>query len=287
MFGLFLYKYVPMKNKLVSAALLLSVSLMAQEPKIEKLWTTDSSLKVPESVLFDAQRKILFVSNIDGQPTGKDGKGSIGQINLDGKIIETEWVKGLNAPKGMGIDKNLLYVADISDVVVIDIKQKTIIKRIPVPDAIFLNDISIDKNGVVYVSDSRAGKVHKISHGNVFLLVDKLQNPNGLLAIKDGLLILDKGSLLKLRSDGQLSMLTDGMDPATDGIAMTKENEYIVSCWGGIMYYVHANGSKTTLLDTRTDKLNSADIGYDAKKKIIYVPTFYGNTVSAYQLSNN
>ncbi|MBW0176342.1 ATP/GTP-binding protein [Sediminibacterium sp.] len=273
-----------MKKQLLIPALLLSASLFAQEPKLEKIWTTDSLLKVPESVLFDAENKVLYVSNIDGQPGGRDGKGAVGKVGLDGKIIAAEWISGLNAPKGMGLYKNKLYVSDLNEVVVIDIKKGTITEKIIVPDAVFLNDITIDNKGTIYVSDSRTFKVHKIENGTVFLLVDKLQGPNGLLAIKDGLLILDRGSLLKMTNDGQLSKLADGMDPATDGIEMVKEKEYIVSCWGGIVYYVYANGNKTTLLDTRNEKMNSADIGYDTKKKIVYVPTFYRNTVTAYQL---
>ncbi len=273
-----------MKKHLLIAALLFSTHLLAQEPRLEKLWATDSLLKVPESVLYDERNKVLYVSNIDGQPAEKDGKGSIGKLSLDGKIIQVEWITGLNAPKGMALYKNKLYVTDLTEVIVIDIKKGSIIEKIPVPDAVFLNDISIDKNGIIYVSDSETAKVHKIEQGTVFLLVDKLQRPNGLLAIKDGLLILDRGSLLKMTNTGQLSKLADGMDPATDGIERVKENEYIVSCWGGVIYYLHANGSKTVLSDTRNDKINSADIGYDAKRKIVYVPTFYRNTVVAYQL---
>ena len=273
-----------MKTYLLAAILCISSQLPAQEPRLEKIWTTDSLLKVPESVLYDAVNKVLYVSNIDGQPAEKDGKGSIGKVGLDGRIIQAAWISGLNAPKGMGLYKDKLYVADLTEVVVIDIKKGSITDKIPVADAVFLNDISIDNQGVVYVSDSRSAKVHKIENGNVMLLVEKLQGPNGLLAIKDGLLILDRGSLLKMTKDGQLSKLADGMDPGTDGIEMVKENEYIVSCWAGVMYYVRTNGNKTTLLDTRNDKINSADIGYDSKRKIVYVPTFYRNTVTAYQL---
>ncbi|TDO28075.1 SMP-30/gluconolactonase/LRE family protein [Sediminibacterium goheungense] len=273
-----------MKKYILAAMGMLPIILSAQSPTLEKIWSTDSVLKVPESVLADAANQILYVSNIDGQPAEKDGKGSIGKIGLDGKIIQTEWVKGLNAPKGMGMFKGKLYVADLTEVVVIDIKKGTILEKITVPDAVFLNDISIDKKGVIYVSDSRTYKVHKIENGNVFLLIDKLQGPNGLLVTKDGLLILDKGRLLKMRTDGQLAKLADGMDPSTDGIEMVRENEYVVSCWSGIVYYIHSNGYKTTLIDSRNEKINSADIGYDEKRKIIYVPTFYGNTVSAYRL---
>ncbi len=256
----------------------------AQNHTLVKLWETDTLLKTPESVLFDAKEKILYVSNIDGGPAEKDGKGSIGKIGLDGKIIATDWVSGLQSPKGMGIYKNKLYVADLTEVVVIDIDKAAIMERIPVPGAIFLNDITIDKNGAVYVSDSRTFKVHRIFKSFVTTLFEKMQGPNGLLSVGDELLILDKGSLLKMVATGNLGVIAEGMDPSTDGIEMVKPNEYLVSSWAGVIYYIYANGNKQTLLDTREKKSNTADIGYDAKNRIVYVPTFYGNKVVAYEL---
>lgn len=269
---------------LFSIALITVVTANAQTHSLVKKWQTDTLLKTPESVLLDPKEQILYVSNIDGTPDGKDGKGSIGKVGLDGKIIAVDWVKGLNAPKGMGIHKGNLYVADLTEVVVIDIARAQITERIPVEGSVFLNDITIDKNGVVYVSDSRTFKVHKIVKGAVSTILQKLQGPNGLLVVGNDLLVLDKGGLVKMLPDGSLTHLTEGMDPSTDGIEMVKTNEYIVSCWSGIMYYVDAMGNKQVLLDTRAEKSNTADIGYDAKKRIIYVPTFYKNSIVAYEL---
>lgn len=256
----------------------------AQNHTLVKKWVTDTLLKTPESVLFDAKGKILYVSNIDGGPADKDGKGSIGKVALDGKIIATDWVTGLNAPKGMGIYKNKLYVADLTEVVVIDVDKAKIIQHIPVEGSVFLNDITIDKRGAVYVSDSRTLKVHRIEKGFVVTVLQNLQGPNGLLAIGDDLLVLDKGNLVKLMDNGKVSNIAEGMDPSTDGIEMVKQNEYIVSCWSGVVYYIFSDGNKQVLLDTRAQKINSADIGYDAKNRIVYVPTFYKNSIVAYEL---
>jgi len=74
------------------------------------------------------------------------------------------------------------------------------------------------------------------------------------------------------------------MDESTDGVEQTTDGDFIVSCWNGIVYYVKQNGIKETLFDTRPQKISSADIGYDAQKKIIYVPTFFGKSIVAYQL---
>lgn len=276
-----------MKRILVFSALFIAAlftKTRAQTHSLQKIWATDTLLRVPESVLYEAKGRFLYVSNIDGDPAQKDGKGSIGKVGLDGRILTTTWVTGLNAPKGMGIYKGRLYVADLSDVVVIDISKASIVQKIPVPGAVFLNDITIDKKGTVYVSDTRTFKVHRIQNGVVSTLLENLKGPNGLLAVDNDLLILDRGSLIKMLPNGALSNICTGMDPSTDGIEMVKKNEYLVSAWNGVLYYIYADGNKQTLLDSREQKINTADIGYDAVNRILYVPTFLKNNVVAYRL---
>ena len=264
---------------------LLSTPLFAQKHQLVKKWETDSVLKVPESVLFDQKNNVLYVANIDGkEPWGKDGKGSIGKVGTDGKILAIEWVTGLNAPKGMGLFNNKLYVADIDHVVVIDINNGSVVQTIPVDGAVGLNDISIDKKGVVYVSDSEAKKVHRIDNGTATTWLEKLQGPNGVLWLEEELYILDNGGMYKVEKDKSLTKITDGMEGGTDGIENVTGKDFIVSCWAGSIWYVNADGNKEHLLDTRDQKINSADIGYDAKNRIAYVPTFWKNSIVAYQL---
>lgn len=260
------------------------VSINAQKATVLKLWATDTILKIPESVLVDDKENCLWVSNIDGAANGKDGKGSISKLSKTGTPINLDWITGLNAPKGMAKYKQELYVADLTELVVIDIKKGVIKNKIKVEGSVFLNDVTVNKNGAVFVSDSRTGKVHRYENNMVTIEVENLQGPNGLLSIDDQLLILDRGSLLSLAPGGTISKLMDGMDPSTDGIEKVAPNQYIVSCWNGIVYFVAAGAQKITLFDTRSEKINSADIGYDAKNKIIYVPTFLKNSVVAYQL---
>ncbi|HEY6977137.1 MAG TPA: ATP/GTP-binding protein, partial [Chitinophagaceae bacterium] len=173
---------------------------------------------------------------------------------------------------------------DLTEVAVIDIPSGKITKKIPVEGAQFLNDITVDAKGNVYVSDSRTGKVHKIENGTAITYLENLKNPNGLLALGDDLFVLASGTLYKAGADKKLKTIAEGMDASTDGVEQVKSGEYIVSCWSGVVYYVKDDGSKQQLLDTRTDKINSADIGYDANNKIVYVPTFFRKSVVAYQL---
>lgn len=274
-----------MKSTLIAclAGTLLAFNAQSQKGLV-KLWQTEPNLKVPESVLCDKENKILYFSNIEGNYIEKDQKGSIGKMDPDGKIIMMDWVSGLSSPKGLGMYKGLMYVADIDEVVVIDVKEAKIIKHIPVQGAIFLNDVSVDAKGIVYVSDSRTGKVHKIINDKEETYLDKQGGVNGLLCVGEDLYLLVSGALWKSDKDKKLVKIAEGMLSSTDGIEQTKNKDFVVSCWDGLIYYVTAGGKVTKLLDTREQKLNAADIGFDADKNIIYVPTFFGNSVIAYQL---
>jgi sugar lactone lactonase YvrE len=277
-----------MKSTTLLAALVASalpVALLGQAPQLTKKWETEATLKTPESVRFDPAAKILYVANIDGREAWtKDGKGSIAKVGLDGKVIAAEWVTGLEAPKGMGIHNGSLYVADIDRVVVIDLAKGAIARTIAVEGAQRLNDVSIDRNGVVYVSDMQGLKIYALKNGKPEVYFSEgLKRPNGVLAHGGDLYILDSGALLKVGADKKVTRVAEGMDASTDGIEHVQGDEFIVSCWAGAIYRV--KGSQAQLLvDTRPQKANSADIGYDAQNKVVYVPTFFGNTVIAYEL---
>ena len=254
------------------------------QPKLVKKWETEAALKVPESVYFDKAGKVLYVANIDGEPWGRDGAGSIAKVGLDGKVIAAEWVKGLNAPKGMALSKGTLWVADLSEVVGIDVAKGAVATRVAVPGATRLNDVTMDARGAIYVSDSEQKKVHKIEGTTVTTLLEGLKGPNGLLAHGSDLYVLDSGALYQVQADKQLKMLADGMEGGTDGVEPIKGGGFVVSTWGGVIYHVGADGTKHVLQDTRADKVNSADIGFDPETNTVYVPTFFRNTVAAYTL---
>ena len=110
--------------------ILLSVFAQAQKHTLKQLWQTDSIVAIPESVLPDAKSGMLYISLINVGPWDADGKGGIARLNSDGTGYDSSWITGLNAPKGMAISRNRLYVADISEVVVIDMANKKIEKKI-------------------------------------------------------------------------------------------------------------------------------------------------------------
>ncbi|HEX7025842.1 MAG TPA: GTP-binding protein, partial [Gammaproteobacteria bacterium] len=201
------------------------------------------------------------------------------------KILDKDFIRGLNAPKGMAVHGNTLFVSDIDVVAVIDLTTKKVVARQPVQDSVFLNDVAVDDQGVVYVSDSRTGKVHRITGGNVETYLEGIEGVNGLYAAGKDLIVGSAKSLLRAR-DGKLTEIASGFESGIDGVEALAGGGYVVSCWVGLMYRVDDDGKVTRLLDTRgrEPQLNTADIGYDKQTNIVYVPTFLSNSVRAYAL---
>jgi len=255
----------------------------AQSHKLEKLWETDTVVRVPESVLPDFKKGILYVSEIDGNPNAVDGKGGVAKITIDGKIIDLNFTTGLNAPKGLGRFGSELYAADLSEVVVIDINTGKVKNKIAIDSAKALNDITVDDKGIVYVSDSKTKKVHRIENGKVSTFLRNIGGVNGLKAIGSDLYILGGLNFMKSDSRGNLTQITvlscggDGLEPVGNG-------DFLITCWSGHIFYVTAGGKIETLLDMQDKKVNTADLGYDSEKHILYVPTFLGKKVITYKL---
>lgn len=255
----------------------------AQTHRLEKISETDTIFAIPESVLPDPKKGIFYVSLIDGGSWDVDGKGGVGILGPDIKNYNSTWITGLNAPKGMGFLGNKLYVADVSDVVVIDIPNGKIEKKIALDGAKGLNDITVSDKGVVYVSDSRTGKVWQLQNDMPVPFLDSLQGVNGLKAIGQDLYIGAGKNFVKAGPDKKITKLVE-LPQGIDGIEPVGNGDFILTSWGGYIYYVSPDGTYETLLDSHLEKMNTADIGYDPSKKIVYVPTFNAKKIVLYQL---
>lgn len=261
-------------------------------PAIEQLWSTDTVFKTPESVYYDKERNILYVSNLSGMPfpPAKKGEGFISRLKTDGTIDSLKWVTGLNAPKGMGVYQTKLYVTDIDRVVEIDIEKGKVAKTYPVKNAKFLNDLAVDSAGVVYFTDSEDHKIYTLTNGKVAVWMegDKLKAPNGLLIKKDSILLASMGSndvRAISKATKEFTVLADSIGAGDGLVATGKEHNYIVSDWEGRVFWVAPGKHNELLLDTRADKVNAADIAYIADQNLLLVPTFFGHKVVAYKVN--
>jgi DNA-binding beta-propeller fold protein YncE len=263
-------------------------SAHAQTVDLKPLWESDTTLRTPESVLFDPGQKILYVACINGGPKLENTGSYIAKVGLDGKVIQLKFSENLNSTKGMGILGKKLYVTEMNQVAEIDLSTGKVLNRYPIEGAKFLNDITVDsKKNTVYITDSGAGSVWAIEKGKVVPVLsgDPLKGTNGLL-FENGQLLIGNGdgSLFSLNPQTKQLSTIAKVGGGIDGIVALGNKSYLVTEWAGKIWYVKADGTTELKMDTSTEKISSADIGYDPAGKVLYVPTFYHNTVKAFSL---
>lgn len=272
-----------------------TAALAASAP--EKLWQT-AGFANPESALADVEAGIIYVSNVNGAPDGKDGNGYISKVGLDGKITAEKWATGMDAPKGLALTGGKLYVADIDRLHEIDTKDGKVLTSYPAKDAKFLNDVAADGKGNVYVSDMATNVIWRLSEGKFepWLSDAKLLNPNGLLVegnalrvaawgvMTDGFATKVPGHLLSVDLESKAITDLDGNTPIgnLDGLEPLGDGAYIVSDWmkGNVMTFA-PGGTVTTILELGQ---GAADIGYDPASRTLYVPHMMKGELSAYKV---
>lgn len=289
-------KYV-IKPFLTLLLSLLSTAALAAEPILVPAWQA-TAFETPESVVYDSKNDVLYVSNINGKPMDADGNGYISTLSLTGEVIEQHWVTGLDAPKGMAIVGNNLYVADINKLIVIDIPTKTISQRHLAVDAKFLNDVAADEGGNIYVSGFLTSTIYRLtgSSFNIWLKNEQLEVPNGLLVEGNQLLIGSWGVMtdgfattvpghLKTVDIASKTITSLGdQTPAgnLDGLEPDGNGNYFVTDWlNGKLLHIQPSGISTNLLELGQ---GSADQAVLLDKGLILIPMMLDGNVSAFQI---
>lgn len=257
-------------------------------PGLQRLWETEATLTTAESVLYDKANNLMYVSCINGAPPDKkDGDGFISRIDMNGKIKDLKWVTGLSGPKGMGQFGNTLYVTDIDRLVSIDITSGKISKTWDVNGSQFLNDVHVMEDGTVYFTDSNTSTIYSLINGKVATVYadTSLGGTNGIF-VEGNMMYLAgymSGNFYRMDISSKKIEKVASDIPGGDGVERYGD-AFFVSNWNGQVFHIAASGEVMLLLDSQEAKLNAADIEVIADKNLLLVPTFFGNTVTAYQL---
>lgn len=294
-----------------TAALSVTV-LLAQAPAPSArpappaLWTVATDIAAPESAFYDAASNSVFVSNINGGVTDKDGNGYISRLTPDGAVVKAKWVTGLNGPKGLRSIQDTLWAADIDEIVGIQISSGRITSRVKIDGATFLNDLATAPDGTVYVSDSMKSRIYAVKDGKASIFVegeDQIETPNGVLV--DGNRVIvgslgvgifgpgNRGRGAGAPAGGKLfafdratkmrTVITPQPIGGIDGIEPDGRGGYLVTdVFGSRLLAVTAAGATRTLLEFPAA---GADFGYIAARRMAIVPFLNGNSVSAYDLT--
>jgi DNA-binding beta-propeller fold protein YncE len=244
-----------------SSVLLLALAACAPPPpaatsvRLEQIWRV-RGLANPESAALSADGTFLYVTNVNGEGGARDGNGFISRVSTEGEVLQREFATGLNAPKGLMLGGDALYVADIDQLVVIDAASGAVRRRVPAPGSVFLNDLTFAPDGQVLIADSGAGRIYAVRSetAEVWLEHELLDSINGLLPEPQRLVVTTMaGRLLAIDYGSRaVTVLAQGLGEA-DGVAPLGGGRYLVSAWPGQMFVVNADGSSEQIADTRQE----------------------------------
>ena len=274
-------------------------AVSAQPPAVKAGWVVQD-MRTPESAYLDEGSGYLFVSQINGTPTDRDGNGRISKLGLDGSVASADWFTGLNAPKGLRSFGGTLWVADLDEVIGIDVASAKENARVKIDGATFLNDVAVGADGTVYVSDMLASRIYAIKDGKatVFAEGEQLEYPNGLFVEGERLIVGGWGSKpaadfttkvpghlysLDLKTK-QKTLITKQPLGNIDGVEQEARGGYLVTDYlAGKLIQISPTGESRVV---RTFKPGLADHTFlYAQGDILIAPHMNENTVAAYDIS--
>jgi DNA-binding beta-propeller fold protein YncE len=269
---------------LVAALTIACPAVGAKPVRIEPLWTL-MGLAEPESAALSADGSFLYVSNVAGEGDAHDGNGFIARVARDGRLLEREWARGLDGPKGLALRGDRLYAADIDKLVEIDAVAGKVLQRYPAPGAKFLNDVAIAPGGEVLVSDSDTARIYVLRGGAMQVWAEdpKFRSINGLLPDKRELIVTTMQGLL-LRVDWKsraVTVLAEGLGDG-DGVARLEADRYLVSEWPGRLFDVRVGLPATVVRDTRKEQIYVNDFLLVGDQLIM--PSWSPGTLSAWRV---
>lgn len=288
-------KTIVISTIVLLAILFFSLSSSYKSVELTKIWETDDVFLTPESVVYDSLRNCLYISNFNDKGGFRKSGDTlfdecISKLNLNGDIIEFKWVDSLIGPTGLTIFNDILYVIERGFLTKIDIDKQAIITRFEIKHSGFLNDIAIDKDGTVYISDSRNKKIIRVkdNYSEIWFNDSILEMPNGLYIDNNSLIIGNRGkeNLFSLSiPDKSMKGIASNFSNGIDGIKKTGEN-YLVS-WQYDIFEVDKTGSSKIILNTSEGNIWNADFEFIKRKNILVVPTLLSNKVVAYKVTIN
>jgi hypothetical protein len=271
----------------------------APEPVIT---VAEVGFHAPESVLHDPEADVYLVSNLGGSPFGEDKAGFISRVRPDGTLESLKWIDGsaaqvtLNAPKGMAIVGDLLYVADVKVVRMFERTTGAPAGEIRIPEASFLEDMAVSPDQVLYVSDTGLGPHFKPTGTDAIYRIDgnravsvlikdpALAQPKGLVATGDAVFAVDwaKGMLRRIGLDGSMTVLATLPVNQLDGLVRDATGAFLVSSWAGLaVYRVTGDGQVSTAIP---DLQAPAGIGYDRARNRLLIPLGHDDKVELHAL---
>lgn len=240
-------------------------------------------LSHPESIVHDLVDDVYFISNINGAPDAVDDNGFISRVLPDGTIDALTFIDGaddtvtLDAPKGMAILGDELWVTDITRVRKFDRITGAPLGEVVIEGSGFLNDLAADPQGNLYVSDTGTNLLHKIDAQEkhaVWLASPAIFGPNGLWVHEDRLYLatFNDTKLFSVTLDVPVAFGEIVLDVGQlDGLVRLADGDWLVSSWEapGVL---RVAGDFSAVSTQVPDLSSPADFAVDEGRKRILIP---------------
>ncbi|MEM8484720.1 MAG: hypothetical protein AAF564_04190 [Bacteroidota bacterium] len=265
-------------------------------PTLQEAWRLETGLDRPESAIYDAERAVIYVTNLVGAGDAMDGIGYIAKVSPTGEMLVQDWITGLNAPKGIALGEDRLWASDINALVEIDLNAGEIVQRHEVSGDAYLNDVTVHPDGSIFVTDSRFSKIYRFANGtlSVWLENDQIQMPNGAHVIGEELVVAagdgttdNPGTAryfqaISFADQAIRTLDASAPDGALDAVEPDEKGGVFTTDWasGRLMYFHEGSGS--TLLQQLGQ--GAADVDYIAADRMLYVPVMQEGQLIAYHV---
>jgi hypothetical protein len=281
-----------------------------RQPSGARLVAVIGGLDTPESVRYDPEQDVFFISDMTGYGSDKDGNGLIARVGAADPHQWTPFARGgergvtLNAPKGMVIHGDTLWVADIDALRGFDRHTGAPLATVDFgpQHAVLLNDVAVGPDGTIRVTDSgilmtekgilKVGgdKIFVVGPGHsvsVLASGPQLETPNGITwdsSTKRWILVtFDRFSSHVFASperDTTRAVLATG-NGKFDGVEPLGGGRLLYTSWSDSSVHLLANGRDRAIIRNLP---NPADLGVDTRRHTVAVPISGGGHVEVWRL---
>jgi len=243
-------------------------------------WIAEGEFCEPETVL-PLPDDTLLVSNVCD--FRERGNGFLTLLDADGQPLDWRVVDGLDAPLGMALSGDHLYVVDMNRLLILRWPGYERLEVIEL-DTTVANDVAVTPDGIAYVTDTAKHQVIEVrpDGGQTVLTREaQFQGANGIELSGKHLYIGGK-RLWRVDLENEF-VETVGADWLSDidGIEFETDGTIQVTPVAGPLVRYRSDGDFEIL---GGDGVSSANHGYSASLELALIPTGFDNQVIAIRI---